>query len=144
MLRLAADVMSGPAGLAAALRTSQLAGGPGGSPSLPLKIPIPLDTGQATPTIPANLVRAILSCHRHCAFPGCRVPARECDIHHLTARSQGGATSLDNLAPVCPFHHLIAIHTWGWTLRLNPDRTTTATSPHGHTLHDHDPPQRVA
>src|SRR5690348_9932021 len=141
MLRLAADVMSGPAGLAAALCATQPTGGPEASRSLPLTIPIPLDTGQATPTIPASLVRAIMACHRHCAFPGCRVPARECDIHHLIARSQGGATALWNLVPVCPFHHLTAIHRWDWTLRLGPDRTTTATTPHGRAIRDHDPPQ---
>jgi HNH endonuclease len=144
MLRLAADVMSGPTGLAAALRTSHLADSPGGTRSLPLKIPIPLDTGQAKPTIPANLIRALLSCHRHCAFPGCRVPARERDIHHLTARSHGGTTTLENLAPLCPFHHLTVIHRWRRTLQLHPDRTTTATSPHGRTLSDHDPPQQAA
>ena len=35
MLRLAADAMSGPGGLASWLRTSQLTGGPGASPGLP-------------------------------------------------------------------------------------------------------------
>ena len=49
---------------------------------------------------------------------------------------------------MCDFvshHHLIVIHTWGWTLRLHADGTTTATSPDGtRTLHDHDPPSRAA
>jgi hypothetical protein len=39
------------------------------------------------------------------------------------------------------FHHLIAVHQWGWTITLNPDGTTTATSPsHRKTLHSHSPP----
>ena len=43
--------------------------------------------------------------------------------------------------PVCGFHHLTAIHRWGWTLTLHPDGTTTATSPDGtRTLHSHGPP----
>ena len=27
---------------------------------------------------------------------------------------------------LCPFHHQVVIHRWGWTLVLNPDGTTTA------------------
>ena len=46
--------------------------------------------------------------------------------------------------PLCGFHHLTAIHRWGWDLRLNPDGTTTATSPDGRTLRDHDPPGQAA
>ena len=43
--------------------------------------------------------------------------------------------------PLCGFHHLTAIHRWGWDLRLNPDGTTTATSPdRTRTLHSHGPP----
>jgi hypothetical protein len=53
MLRLAADVLSGPGGLAAWLRQAQLSGGPGSSPSAPLAVPLPLDTGEAAPVIPA-------------------------------------------------------------------------------------------
>jgi hypothetical protein len=42
---------------------------------------------------------------------------------------------------LCSFHHLIVVHRWGWTLLLNPDGTTTATSPDGRrTLHSHAPP----
>jgi hypothetical protein len=86
----------------------------------------------------------VVTRHTHCVFPGCRVPAAECDIHHIIPRSQGGPTALPNLAPACPFHHLTVIHRWGWTLHLYPDGTTTATSPNGRTLHDHDPPQQAA
>ena len=101
MLRLAADALSGPAGLAAWLRHAHLGGGPGGSPSQPLSIPLPLDTGDAEPVIPAALRRAVLTRHRHCTFPGCRVPAAYCHIHHYIPRSRGGRTALGNLGPVC-------------------------------------------
>ena len=144
MLRLAADAMSGPGGLAAWLRHAQLSGTPGGSASQPLAIPLPLDTGEAEPTIPPALRRAVLTRHRRCTFPGCPVPATACQIHHYIPRSKGGRTALDNLGPVCAFHHLIVIHTWGWTLALNPDGTTTATSPHGRVLHSHGPPSQAA
>jgi hypothetical protein len=72
------------------------------------------------------------------------VPATACQIHHIIPRSRGGPTTLDNLIPACAFHHLIVIHRWGWTLRLNADGTTTATSPDGRTLRDHDPPGQAA
>ena len=148
MLRLAADVMSGPTGLASWLRASQLSGtraGAGGSPSLPLAIPLPLDTGEAGPTIPAHLRRAVLARHQHCTYPGCRVPAAFCQIHHYIPRARGGPTAAGNLGPVCPFHHQTAVHRWGWILTLHPDGEVTATSPDGtRTLRDHDPPGRAA
>jgi len=144
MLRLAADALSGPGGLAAWLRQSQLSGTPGGSASQPLAIPLPLDTGEAEPTIPPALRRAVLTRHRSCSFPGCHVPATACHIHHFIPRSQSGRTALGNLGPVCAFHHLIVIHTWGWSLALNADGTITATSPYGRTLRDHDPPAEAA
>ncbi len=141
LLAIAADVLSGPGGPAAWLRTSTLSGSPGGSPSPPLDVPIPLDTGQAEPAIPAHLRRAVTTRHPHCAFPGCDQPASTCQIHHLTPRSHGGPTALPNLITLCAFHHLIAIHQWGWTLHLHPDGTTTATSPNGQrTFHSHGPP----
>ena len=144
MLHLAADVLSGPGGLAAWLRQTQLTGTPGGSPSIPLAVPLPLDTGEAEATIPAHLRRAVLTRHRHRCFPGCPTPATACQIHHIIPRSRGGPTTLDNLVPMCAFHHLIVIHRWGWTLRLNADGTTAATSPDGRIVHDHDPPGRAA
>jgi hypothetical protein len=88
---------------------------------VPLAVSLPLDTGQAERTIPGNLRRAVLTRHRRCCFPGCEVPATACQIHHF-----------------------IVIHAWGWTLRLNPDGTTTATGPDGRILRDHDPPRRAA
>jgi hypothetical protein len=87
----------------------------------------------------------VLARHQHCTYPGCRVPATFCQIHHYTPRARGGPTSLANLGPVCTFHHLIAVHRWGWTLTLHPDGEVTATSPDGtRILRDHDPPGRAA
>jgi hypothetical protein len=134
LLGLAADTLSGPDGLAARLRAA-LDRTPLTTTSLPL------DIGAATETIPAHLRRAATTRHPHCAFPGCDQPSTVCDIHHLTPRSRGGPTSLPNLVPLCAFHHLTAIHRWGWNLALHSDGTTTATSPDGtRTLHSHSPP----
>jgi hypothetical protein len=50
----------------------------------------------------------------------------------LLAAARGGA---------CSFHHLIVIHRWGWSIALNPNGTTTLTSPGGgRILHSHGPP----
>jgi hypothetical protein len=138
LLRYAADALSGPAGLASHLRTT-----------LPgihaYGISLPLDTGAPTETVPPHLRRAVTARDRHCMFPGCARRPAACHVHHLTPRSRGGPTALHNLALVCAFHHLIAIHRWGWTLALNGDGTTTATSPdRTRTLHSHGPPEATA
>ncbi len=127
-------VLSGPTGLAGWLRTRQLSGLAG-------SVSMPLDVGTATETIPPHLRRAVARRDRHCRFPGCEQPPATCHVHHLIPRSQGGPTSLTNCTLLCALNHLVAIHRWGWTLILNPDGTTTATSPDGQrTLHSHAPP----
>jgi Domain of unknown function (DUF222)/HNH endonuclease len=135
----AAEVLSGPAGLAAYLRTGLLDGA-AASKSLPL------DIGHAADTIPAHLRRLVTARDRHCQFPGgCDQPPAVCQPHHIIPRSNGGKTSLANLILLCSFHHLIAIHRWGWQIVLNPDGTVTATSPdRTRTLHSHSPPAQAA
>lgn len=133
VLRHAADLLSGPAGLAAFLRTGLLAGAAGA-------ISLPLDTGRATEQIPAHLRRAVIARDRCCAFPGCSQPPAACQVHHIRPRRKGGRTALPNLILLCPFHHLTAVHRWGWAITLHPDGTVTALSPdRQRTLHSHDP-----
>ena len=128
----AARLLSGPGGLASWLRTSQLDG-------YAASVSLPLDIGAATDTIPVHLRRAVARRDQHCRFPGCDQRPARCHVHHLVPRSEGGATSIDNCCLLCPFHHLIAVHRWGWLLVLNPDGTTTA-SLGDITLHSHAPP----
>ena len=138
ILDRAIRLLSGPAGLASCLRTGLL-------PPPAAAVSLPLDIGTATDTIPPHLRRAVTLRDKHCAFPGCTQPPTACQAHHIIPRSQGGPTSLDNLQLLCPFHHLIAVHRWGWKVRLNPDGTTTATSPGGDRVHhSHAPPVQVA
>ena len=40
-----------------------------------------------------------------CRRPGCHIPAAWCDIDHLLAWEDGGATDLDNLVMWCRHHH---------------------------------------
>ena len=136
ILRLSTDLISGPGGLAAYLRT-QLLGRPYTGTSQPL------DLGTPTPQIPPHLRRAVILRDKHCSFPGCHQPPSVCEAHHLIPRSKGGIC-LNNLKLLCRFHHQIVIHRWGWTLTCHPDGTTTACGPHGQVLHSHGPPGQAA
>ena len=137
MTRLAIDLVSGPAGLAAALRQGQLRR-PFATPSLPL------DIGYSD-TIPGHIRRAVQFRDRHCAWPRCDRPVAHCDIHHLRHKSDGGETSVANCVLLCQFHHDICIHRRGWQLTLHPDGTTEARSPDGRQiLRSHAPPDPAA
>jgi Domain of unknown function (DUF222)/HNH endonuclease len=103
LARYAADVLSGPAGLAAFLRTGLLA------TEFPPAVSLPLDVGAAVSTVPPHLRRAVITRDRHCAFPGCRQRPPACHVHHLIPRATGGATALHNLTLLCPFHHGSAV-----------------------------------
>jgi len=96
ILRAAADLLSGPAGLAACLRTRTLDG-------QHASVSLPLDIGAATDTIPVHLRRAVTARDRHCRFPGCHQPPAACHPHHLIPRSQGGRTSLAGMLLLCSF-----------------------------------------
>jgi hypothetical protein len=137
LLQQAVTLLSGPSGLVGQLRTSEL-GYPYNGHSQPL------DLGQPTSIIPAALRRAVTLRDGHCRFPGCRQRPAVCQVHHFRPRADGGPTSLGNLGLFCRFHHLIAIHRWGWTVTLHPDGTTTATSPDGRMLTGHSPPRWAA
>jgi HAMP domain-containing protein len=135
--RLAIDFVSGPDGIASALRTGLLKA-PFNTPSQPL------DIGHSD-TIPAAIRRAVTLRDRHCAWPGCDTPAAACDVHHLTHQKDGGPTSVTGTGLYCQFHHDIAIHRWGWQVIRHPDGTSEARSPDGHLiLHSHAPPTRQA
>jgi hypothetical protein len=130
--RLAVDFLSGPNGLAAALRTGLLQA-PFNTPSLPL------DIGYSD-SIPAHIRRAVILRDKHCAWPHCDRPACYCDVHHIVHKQDGGQTSVSSCILLCQFHHDICIHRWGWQIILHPDGTTTAYSPDGQILHSHSPP----
>jgi hypothetical protein len=74
--------------------------------------------------------RQVQAQHPVCVFVGCRNPARDCDLDHNTPWADGGPTTIDKLAPLCPGDHTIRHH--GWTYQINRDATITWTSPLGH------------
>ncbi|MDT0213557.1 hypothetical protein Q9R29_06625 [Rothia sp. ARF10] len=65
----------------------------------------------------------------HCRFPGCRVPARSCDLDHVTAWPTGPTTAT-NLICLCRRHHRVKQRP-GWTVRLDPDGVVHWTDPGG-------------
>jgi Domain of unknown function (DUF222)/HNH endonuclease len=133
MTRLAVDLVSGPAGVAAVLRHGLLRK-PYNTPSLPL------DIGYSD-SIPWYIRRAVLLRDRKCAWPRCGRPAVYCDVHHLRHKEDGGETSVENCILACQYHHDICIHRRGWQLILHPDGTTEARSPDGkQVLYSHAPP----
>jgi hypothetical protein len=133
----AVDLLSGPGGLASFLRRRQLGVRLDG-PSLPL------DIGYAE-TVPAGIRNAVLLRDRHCQWAGgCHQPAGACQVHHTKHKANGGTTSVKDCVLLCPFHHQIVIHRWGWTLVVNPDGTTTAWNKNKtKVLHSHGPPARA-
>src|SRR5580693_803324 len=130
--RLAVDFLSGPNGLAAALRTGLLQA-PFNTPSLPL------DIGYSE-TVPAHIRRAVTLRDKHCAWPHCGRAACYCDVHHIVHKEDGGKTSVSSCILLCQFHHDVCIHRWGWQIILHPDGTTSAYGPAGQVLHSHSPP----
>ena len=133
----AVDLLSGPGGLASFLRRRQLGVRLAG-PSLPL------DIGYAE-TVPAGIRNAVLLRDRHCQWAGgCTQPAGACEVHHTKHKARGGKTSVKDCVLLCPFHHQIVIHRWGWTLIVNPDGTTSAwNKDKTKVLHSHGPPARA-
>ena len=99
-----------------------------------------IDVGRTRYRPPAGLADLVRTRDRACVFPTCQTPAERCDIDHLTAWSQGGTTSLDNLVVLCEAHHRLK-HTPGWALTRNntsgtlswhtPDKTIYQRHPDG-------------
>jgi hypothetical protein len=72
-----------------------------------------------------------------CSFPGCRVPAQDCDFDHLLPACQGGETSTGNGGPKCRHDHILKDKGWK---HQRIDRGDIWTSPLGHTYTTEKPP----
>ena len=76
-----------------------------------------------------------------CRFPSCRQPAWRCDLDHRAAfdhedPERGGATTDDNLDPLCRRHHRMKHHS-DWAAVRAPDGSMTWISPTNHRYIDH-------
>jgi len=121
---LVVDAVSGPGGLASALRTGLFAGSALGRPSLALDLG---DTDKVKP----HLRRALNLLYPVCARPGCSQPASRCEAHHVVPRALHGPTNLNNCANLCWYHHHIAVHKLGWAITVNPAGIVQVRRPDG-------------
>jgi len=100
----------------------------------------PLALDRSTYRVPTALRRWLGVTSPTCVFPGCGRPARECDLDHLTAWNDGGATDDDNLAPECRHHHRLR-HESRWGPSRDPDTGEMRwTSPLGAEVAEDSPP----
>lgn len=67
-----------------------------------------------------------------CVFPGCRMPATECDIDHTDPWAETHRTTVLSLAPLCRHEH-VGRHKFGWTYQPLPGGDYLWTSRLGHT-----------
>jgi hypothetical protein len=66
-----------------------------------------------------------------CAFPRCPMPSGQCDLDHRHDWSKGGATTDENLQPLCRYHHRLK-HS-GWKVRRTGSGVYLWQSPLGRT-----------
>jgi hypothetical protein len=104
-----------------------------------------LERGRVTYRPGADLTGTVIARDVTCRFPGCRVPAAQCDLDHVTpfdpTRSAAEQTTAENLQALCRRHHRLKTHT-SWAVARDPATgTTTWTSPTGRTYpREADPP----
>ncbi|HSJ84458.1 MAG TPA: DUF222 domain-containing protein [Acidimicrobiia bacterium] len=84
-------------------------------------------TTRRRPTITQR--RKVEATAHTCVFPGCRMPARESDLDHRQAWTDGGPTEEDNLEPLCRHDHQLK-HA-GWNLEKLQTGVYQWTSPLG-------------
>jgi len=86
----------------------------------------PIGAGRTTRQINRRLRRALEYRHPTCAVPGCAA-TRGLHAHHIRHWEDGGATELDNLVLLCPYHHRLH-HRGGITIRGPADQLTVTDS----------------
>jgi hypothetical protein len=66
---------------------------------------VPIEMGRATRVTPDRLRRLLEQRDPNCTHPGCHIPARWCDAHHIIHWADGGKTEISNLRLLCRVHH---------------------------------------
>lgn len=96
-------------------------------------------SGKVFPTYrpPPALDATVRARDLTCRFPGCRTPARRCDLDHGVAYPVG-ATAAGNLACLCRRHHRLKTHN-RWKVRQLTGAVLEWTSPTGHTYRTRPP-----
>ncbi len=94
----------------------------------PGSVPVDLSTTARLPS-PAQR-RALFVRYRGCAFPGCDQPPGWTSAHHIQHWAHGGPTNLDNLVPLCTYHHH-CVHEGGYGVARAPSGALRFTKPDG-------------
>jgi hypothetical protein len=82
--------------------------------------------------VPAGLRAFLTERDVTCRFPGCRIPARRCDVDHTVDWADGGGTDATNLAHLCRGHHTLK-HESRWQVEQLDAGVLAWTSPRGRT-----------
>ena len=73
-------------------------------------------TTRRRPTV--DQARFARAQHPSCIFPGCQMPAQDCDLDHRIAWNDSHRTDAKDLAPGCRYHHVVKQdlpgHTESW------------------------------
>jgi hypothetical protein len=76
-----------------------------------------LNYGRTRRLATAAQTDALITRDGGCAFPSCDQPPEWCQRHHIIPWADGGATNLDNLVLLCPYHHARHLHQ-GWRIEV--------------------------
>lgn len=93
-------------------------------------LPIHIGTTRRRPN--AEQKRTVELRDLTCVFPGCRMPAVECDIDHIEMWEKTGRTDNARLGPGCRHDH-VRRHKFGWTYQPLPGGDYLWTGLLGHT-----------
>ena len=94
------------------------------------KLGIPVAEGSRQRIVPRAMRRRLARRDDHtCRFPHCEA-THNLHAHHIHHWVHGGATSLDNLVMLCPYHHRL-VHEAGWTITGHPNQQLTFKRPRG-------------
>ncbi|MDF1594680.1 MAG: DUF222 domain-containing protein [Acidimicrobiia bacterium] len=80
----------------------------------------------------ATQQRHVIANHQTCVFPGCRMPATNCDLDHRIPWAHSHTTRTTDLAPGCRQDHIRIRHRHGWTYQPLPGGDWLWTSRLGH------------
>ncbi|MDF2729175.1 MAG: endonuclease [Acidimicrobiia bacterium] len=92
--------------------------------------PVGVVTTKRRPT--TSQKRIVESRNPTCVFPGCRMPAAECDLNHEVPWAEAHRTTARELEPLCRHDH-INHHLHRWKLKQIRSGIYQWTSPLGHT-----------
>lgn len=93
---------------------------------------LPVHNGTTRRRPNAAQRRTVATRDRTCIFPGCRMPATQCDLDHRTRWAECHHTDSASLDALCRYHHVTTRHRVGWIHHPLAKGDHLWTSPLGH------------